>query len=58
MEEKEMTMDRNTDIAIRATDNSLKDGDFEAAHQEPRLLTAEEIAAYVEGLSGEEDANA
>ncbi len=43
----EMTIDKNTENLIRRTDNSLKDGDLEGIHQEPRPLTEEEIADYI-----------
>lgn len=49
--DKVLTKDLFTDNYIQLTDNSLKEGDSEGIHQEPRLLTEEEIAKTIENAT-------
>lgn len=53
----DMTIDKNTETPIRRTDNSLKDGDLEGIHQEPRPLTEEEIAEFIAANAEDEEAD-
>lgn len=54
---EKMTIDKNTENLIRRTDNSLKDGDLEGIHQEPRPLTEEEIADFIAANAEDKEAD-